>query len=57
MSEGLNLPLTDELREKKHQLEAASLREGMLAGYQDVLASRTVIYEGSIRELLKNRHE
>ncbi len=57
MKEGLNLPLTDESREKKYQLESASLREGMLAGYLDVLASRTVIYEGSIRELLNNRHE
>jgi antitoxin ParD1/3/4 len=43
----------DLLREKKERLEAARIRESILAGYQDVLAGRTVAFDGDLKRMLK----
>lgn len=43
----------DVLREKKERLEAAEIRDAILAGYQDALSGRTVEYRGNLRQLLK----
>jgi antitoxin ParD1/3/4 len=45
--------LRDVLREKKQRMEAAELRDAILAGYQDLLAGRSVAYQGSVREVLR----
>jgi len=42
--------LRDVLRERKARMEAAGLREGIVAGYQDVIAGRVVEFKGSLRE-------
>jgi antitoxin ParD1/3/4 len=43
----------DVLREKKQRLEAASIRDAILEGFQDALSGRTVVYRGNLRKLLK----
>ncbi|MFZ5828587.1 MAG: hypothetical protein ACOY3P_00795 [Planctomycetota bacterium] len=42
------------LREKKDRLEAARIRDAILAGYQDAIEGRTVTYDGDLRQLLDN---
>lgn len=42
----------DVLREKKERLEAAQMRDAILAGYQDAIAGRTVRYRRSLKTLL-----
>ncbi len=52
--------LRDLLREKKERLEAASLRDGVLQGYQDLKAGRTVTFDGDLRaslEMARKREE
>lgn len=43
----------DILREKKARLEAAAMRDGVLEGYRDLIADRTVPFEGNLRASLK----
>lgn len=43
----------DLLREKKHRIEAAQIRDAILEGYQDAIHGRTVPYTGDLRQLLK----
>jgi antitoxin ParD1/3/4 len=43
------------LREKKERLEAARIRDGILAGYQDAIAGRIVEYRGDLGRLLRER--
>ncbi len=43
----------DLLRQKKLQLEAAQVRDAIVAGYQDALEGRVVPFEGNLRDLLK----
>jgi antitoxin ParD1/3/4 len=43
----------DLLRQRKLQIESAAARDGILAGYQDAVAGRTVAFEGNLRSLLK----
>jgi len=43
----------DVLREKKERLEAARIRDAILAGYDDALQGRVVEYRGNLRRLLK----
>jgi antitoxin ParD1/3/4 len=43
----------DLLRQKKLQLEAEQLRQGIIDGYRDALAGRTVTFRGDLRALLK----
>lgn len=45
--------LRDLLREKKERQEAASLRDGVLQGYQDLKAGRMVAFDGNLRATLK----
>ena len=45
--------LRDLLREKKDRLEAAQLRDGILEGYQDLIAGRVVEFKGDLRQMLK----
>lgn len=47
----------DVLRERMERLEAARIRDGILAGYQDALQNRTVAYQGNLRELLRRTGE
>ena len=44
--------LRDILREKKDRQEAAALRDGVLQGYQDLIAGRTVEFTGDLRASL-----
>ena len=46
--------LRDLLREKKERLDAAQLRDGILEGYQDVIAGRVVEFKGDLRQSLKD---
>jgi len=39
----------DLLRERKARQEAASLRDGVLEGYRDLMEGRTVEYRGDLR--------
>lgn len=41
------------LREKKEREEAAALRAGVLAGYQDVIAGRVTRYTGNVKAMIK----
>ncbi|QDU86981.1 hypothetical protein Pla175_03350 [Pirellulimonas nuda] len=41
------------LLQRKMQAEAAAAREGILEGYQDAIAGRTVEFEGDLRSLLE----
>jgi len=43
----------DALRERKARMEAAELRDGIIEGYQDVLAGRVVEFDGSVRDAMK----
>jgi antitoxin ParD1/3/4 len=43
----------DLLRQKKMQLDAANLREGILEGYQDAIHGRTRAFKGDLQDLLK----
>ncbi|MFN3165757.1 MAG: type II toxin-antitoxin system ParD family antitoxin [Phycisphaeraceae bacterium] len=43
------------LREKKEREEAAALRAGVLAGYDDVRAGRTTQYTGDLKQMLRKR--
>lgn len=45
--------LRELLREKKHRIEAAKMRDSILAGYQDVIAGRTIEYQGSVRQVMQ----
>ena len=40
------------IREKKERQEAASVRQAVLEGYDDVLHGRTLAYEGNLRALV-----
>ncbi|MCA9207370.1 MAG: hypothetical protein KDA55_03395 [Planctomycetales bacterium] len=42
----------DVLRQKKLQQEAASAREAIVEGYQDLIAGRVVPYSGDLKSLL-----
>ena len=44
--------LRDLLREKKERQEAASIRDGVLEGYRDLLEGRTVEFAGDLRASL-----
>jgi antitoxin ParD1/3/4 len=41
------------LRQKMLQVEAAKVRDAILAGYQDAIAGRVTPFEGNVRTLLK----
>jgi antitoxin ParD1/3/4 len=43
----------DALRERKARMEAAEMRDGILEGYQDVLAGRVIEFKGSLRDAIK----
>jgi antitoxin ParD1/3/4 len=43
----------DLLRQRKTQLEATTARDGILTGYKDAIAGRTVPFAGDLRALLK----
>jgi antitoxin ParD1/3/4 len=43
----------DLLRQHKLRQEAAQLRAGILEGYEDAIAGRTVAYQGDLKALLK----
>lgn len=43
----------DLLRQRKAQIEAEQARDGIVAGYQDAIAGRTLAFEGNLRDLLK----
>ena len=45
--------LRDLLREKKQRMEAAKTRDGILGGFKDLIAGRSVEYRGSVRDLIK----
>lgn len=45
--------MRDVLREKKQRLEAAKMRDSILAGYQDLITGRSIEYQGSVREVIK----
>jgi len=42
--------IRDAIRERKDKMEAASLRAGILEGFQDAISDRTVEYKGDIRQ-------
>jgi antitoxin ParD1/3/4 len=44
----------DLLRQKKLQMEAATARDGILAGYQNAVEDRVVRFEGDLRKLLSD---
>lgn len=43
----------DLLRQKKLQIEAATVRDAIVAGYQDAVAGCVTPFEGNVRTLLK----
>ncbi len=43
----------DILRQRKLQLEAQKLREGILEGFQDVIDGRLQEFKGSLEDLMK----
>ncbi len=43
----------DLLRQRKAQVEAAEIRDAIVAGYEDAIAGRTVTYDGNLRALLR----
>lgn len=47
----------DLLRQKKLQIEAAQVRDSILAGYEDAIAGRVVAFEGDLRSLLKKANK
>lgn len=44
----------DILRQRKLQLEAEKLREGVLEGFQDVIDGRLHEFGGSLEDMIKN---
>ena len=46
--------MRDVLREKKQRLEAAKMRDSILDGFQDLIAGRSIEYQGSVREVIKH---
>ncbi len=40
------------IREKKEREAAAELREGIIEGYQDAIAGRTITFDGDIQNAL-----
>ena len=40
------------IREKKERMDAAQLREGIIEGYQDAIAGRTITFNGNIRDAM-----
>lgn len=42
----------DLLRQKKRQLEAEEIRDGILDGYRDAIAGRTVDFQGDLTSVL-----
>jgi len=42
------------LREKKERADAAALREAVLEGYGDILAGRTMRFEGDVRRMIRD---
>jgi antitoxin ParD1/3/4 len=44
----------DVLRRHKATVEAAQVRDAIIAGYQDAIAGRTVVFAGDLRRLLNN---
>ena len=47
----------DLLRQRKAQLDAQAVRKGILQGYQDALAGRTVSFKGDLQSLLKKANQ
>lgn len=45
--------MRDVLREKKQRLEAAQMRDSILDGFKDLIAGRSIEYQGSVREVIK----
>ena len=45
--------LRDLFRKKKERLEAAQIRDGILEGYQDLIAGKVVEFKGDLRQALK----
>ena len=45
--------LRDLLRKKKERLKAAQIRDGILEGYQDLIAGKVVEFKGDLRQALK----
>lgn len=43
----------DLIRQKKVKLDAAAARTGILAGYQDAMDGRTVVFKGDLQSLLR----
>lgn len=41
------------LREQKHRVEAAAMREAVIEGYGDVIHGRTLSRSGSVRQMIK----
>ena len=44
--------LRDVLREKKERMEAATLRDGIIEGYRDLIEGRFVEFKGSLRKTM-----
>lgn len=45
----------DLLRQRMDQVEAAAIRDAIVAGYEDAIAGRTVPFDGDLQALLKTR--
>jgi antitoxin ParD1/3/4 len=43
----------DLLRQKKQQMEAAAIRDSIIAGYQDAAEGRTVAFQGDLKSLMR----
>ena len=43
----------DLLRQKKQQMEAAAIRDSIIAGYQDAAEGRTVAFQGDLKSLIR----
>ncbi len=42
------------LRERKERVDAAALRDAVLEGYDDLIHGRTAVYQGSVRQMIKD---
>lgn len=42
------------LREKKERADAAAFRDGVMEGFQDILAGRTMEYTGDLRQMIRD---
>jgi hypothetical protein len=47
------LLVRDAVRERKDRMETIAIRDGILAGYQDIIEDRVVEYRGNIRKAVK----